>query len=59
MGIYRKEILMQSSGKGTYEITADVAEGVRESGALRWTRFRICTSHQLQPGSYGKCRPNG
>ena len=32
MGIYRKEILMQSSGKGTYEITGDVAEGVRESG---------------------------
>ena len=32
MGIYRKEILMQSSGKGTYEITREVAEGVRESG---------------------------
>ena len=32
MGIYRKEILMQSSGKGTYEITGEVAEGVRESG---------------------------
>ena len=32
MGIYRKEILMQSSGKGTFEITGDVAEGVRESG---------------------------
>jgi secondary thiamine-phosphate synthase enzyme len=32
MGIYRKEILMQSTGKGTYEITGDVAEGVRESG---------------------------
>ena len=32
MGIYRKEILMQSPGKGTYEITGDVAEGVRESG---------------------------
>ena len=32
MGIYGKEILMQSSGKGTYEITGDVAEGVRESG---------------------------
>ena len=32
MGIYRKEILMQSSGKGTYEITSEVAEGVRESG---------------------------
>ncbi len=32
MGIYRKEILIQSSGKGTYEITGEVAEGVRESG---------------------------
>ena len=32
MGIYRKEILMQSSGKGTYEITREVEEGVRESG---------------------------
>ena len=32
MGIFRKEILMQSSGKGTYEITGDLAEGVRESG---------------------------
>ena len=32
MGIYRKEILMQSPGKGSYEITGDVAEGVRESG---------------------------
>ena len=32
MGIYRKEILMRSSGKGTYEITGEVAEGVRESG---------------------------
>ena len=32
MGIFRKEILMQSSGKGTYEITGEVAEGVRESG---------------------------
>ena len=32
MGIYRKEILMQSTGKGTYEITGEVAEGVRESG---------------------------
>ena len=32
MGIFRKEILMQSPGKGTYEITGDVAEGVRESG---------------------------
>ena len=32
MGIYRKEILMQSSGKGTYEITGEVAEGVHESG---------------------------
>ena len=32
MGIYRKEILMRSSGKGTYEITGDLAEGVRESG---------------------------
>ena len=32
MGIYRKEILMQSSGKGTYEITGEVEEGVRESG---------------------------
>ena len=59
MGIYRKEILMQSSGKGTYEITGDVAEGVRESGLHRWARFRICTSHQLQPRSHGKCRPHG
>ena len=32
MGICRKEILMQSSGKGTYEITREVEEGVRESG---------------------------
>lgn len=32
MGIFRKEILMQSSGKGTYEITREVEEGVRESG---------------------------
>ena len=32
MGIRRKEILMQSSGKGTYEITREVEEGVRESG---------------------------
>ena len=32
MGIYRKEILMRSSGKGTYEITGEVAEGVCESG---------------------------
>ncbi|MBU63531.1 MAG: hypothetical protein CMI26_13620 [Opitutae bacterium] len=32
MGIYRKEILMQSSGKGTYEITGEVSEAVRESG---------------------------
>ncbi|MBT4664960.1 MAG: YjbQ family protein [Opitutae bacterium] len=32
MGIYRKEILMQSSGKGTYEITREVEEGVHESG---------------------------
>ena len=32
MGIFRKEILMQSSGKGTFEITGDVAECVRESG---------------------------
>ena len=32
MGIYRKEILMRASGKGTYEITGEVAEGVRESG---------------------------
>ena len=32
MGICRKEILMQSSGKGTYEITREVEEGVHESG---------------------------
>ena len=32
MGIFRKEVLMQSSGKGTYEITREVEEGVRESG---------------------------
>lgn len=32
MGIYRKEIVIQSTGKGTYEITREVEEGVRESG---------------------------
>ena len=32
MGICRKEILMHSSGKGTYEITREVEEGVHESG---------------------------
>ena len=32
MGIYRKEIVIQSTGKGTYEITGEVEEGVRESG---------------------------
>ena len=31
MAIYRKEIVIQSKGKGTYEITGEVAEGVRES----------------------------
>ena len=31
MAIYRKEIVIQSQGKGTYEITGEVAEGVRES----------------------------
>ena len=31
MAIYRKEIVIQSKGKGTYEITGEVAESVRES----------------------------
>ena len=32
MGTFRKGVVMRTSGKGTYEITTEVAEGLRESG---------------------------
>ena len=34
MGTYRKGVVARTSGKGTYEITGEVAEGLRESGMV-------------------------
>lgn len=32
MGIYRKEVVARTSGKGTFEITGELAKGLQQSG---------------------------
>ena len=48
MSVFRKTIEMNSSGKGTYEITAEVADGLHESGmnegvAVVFVRHTSCS----------------